>query len=98
MTAGRSRRSKPLKTFDDSPASLPGLGPKTAAWLAEVGITTVAELRQVGAVAAYARLKHRDPKQVSRNALWGLYAALNGMRWTDISAEVKARLLSEAGE
>lgn len=79
-------------------ASLSGLGPKTASWLGEVGITTVAELRQVGAVAAYRRLKHRDPKRVSRNALWGLYAALNGIRWTDISVEMKERLLQEADE
>lgn len=34
--------------------SLRNLGPKTAAWLAGIGITTRAELAQVGAIEAYA--------------------------------------------
>jgi DNA transformation protein len=98
MISRRTSRPKPSGLTGDSPATLPGLGPQTVAWLADVGIATIGELQQVGAVAAYARLKHRDPKRVSHNALWGLYAALNGIRWTDISPEVKARLLTEAGE
>lgn len=42
-------------------ADLPGIGPKTAAWLEAVDIATEAELREIGAVDAYRRLKHRDP-------------------------------------
>lgn len=77
---------------------LPGLGPKSIGWLNEVGITSEAELRAIGAVAAYRRLKHWNPRLVSRNALWGLYAALNGIPWTSIDAATKQRLLAEAGE
>ena len=79
-------------------SALKGIGPKTAAWLAEVGIGTVAELRAVGAAAAYRRLKHRDPKGVSLNALWALHGALEGIPWTQLDAAAKARLLEEAGE
>jgi DNA transformation protein len=37
--------------------SLSGLGPKTVAWLSEAGVNTADELRALGAVAAYVRLK-----------------------------------------
>jgi DNA transformation protein len=96
----RARKSPPSRpsTAQGDIAALPGLGPKTASWLGEVGITDVPELRRLGAVEAYRRLKHWDPKRVSRNALWGLYAALNNMRWTEIPTAVKTRLLREAGE
>ncbi|HEX2581065.1 MAG TPA: TfoX/Sxy family protein [Dongiaceae bacterium] len=74
---------------------LPGIGPKTAQWLKEVGIETETELRAIGAVDAYCRLKHRNPRLVSRNALWGLHAALIGISWKDIDASTKAHLLAQ---
>jgi DNA transformation protein len=76
---------------------LPGIGPISAGWLREVGIETEADLRAVGAAAAYRRLKHWAPKRVSLNALWGLYSALTGVPWNQIDAETKARLREEAG-
>ncbi|MBP2312291.1 TfoX/Sxy family protein [Azospirillum soli] len=75
--------------------TLPGLGPTTASWLAEVGIATESDLRALGAVAAYRRLKHWNPKRVSLNALWGLHAALTGIPWTRIDPTTKERLLAE---
>ena len=79
-------------------AALPGIGPKTADWLREVGIETEADLRDLGALAAYRRLKHRDPKRVSLNALWGLYAALEGIPWTAVDRAAKERLLVELSQ
>ena len=76
-------------------ATLPGIGPRTAEWLADVGIPTESDLRELGAVDAYRRLKHRDPKHVSLNALWGLHAALAGIPWTAVDRETKERLLAE---
>ncbi|NCZ30069.1 MAG: competence-specific regulator, partial [Betaproteobacteria bacterium] len=38
-------------------AELPGLGPMSAAMLAGVGITSVAQLKRLGSVRAYARVK-----------------------------------------
>lgn len=76
--------------------ALPGLGPKSVLWLREVGIETEAELRSVGAVAAYRRLKHWNPRLVSLNALYGLHAALNGLHWRAVDEETKARLRAEA--
>jgi DNA transformation protein len=77
---------------------LAGLGPKSEAWLREVGINSEEELRAIGAVAAYRRLKHWNPRLVSLNALYALHAALNGLHWRLVDDETKARLRAEAGE
>jgi len=66
--------------------------------MAEAGITTERELRDLGPAGAYRRLKHWDPKRVSLNMLWGLYGALNGVPWAEIDAGTRARLLAEVGE
>jgi DNA transformation protein len=87
-----------LTSHPDRPIRLlPGIGPKSAAWLAEVGIVTESQLRTLGAVAAYRRLKHWNPRLVSRNMLWGLHGALAGLPAARIDPATKARLLAEAG-
>lgn len=76
---------------------LKGLGPKTIRWLAEVGIESEADLRAIGAVAAYHRLKQWAPRLVTKNALWGLHAALNGIDWRQLDDATKEALLREVG-
>jgi DNA transformation protein and related proteins len=77
---------------------LPGLGPKTELWLREVGIHTEGELRAIGAVAAYRRLKFWNPRLVSLNALYALHGALNGLPRHAIDEETKARLRKAAAD
>jgi DNA transformation protein len=90
--------SPPPKSMKSRPIHLlPGIGPVSAGWLKEVGIETEADLRALGAAAAYRRLKHWDPRRVSLNALWALHGALTGVPWNKIDAETKARLIAEAG-
>jgi DNA transformation protein len=101
--AGRSDRPaiwapNALMPASDKPGTLPGLGPKSTEWLAEVGITTVAELREVGAIAAYRRLKHWNPRLVSLNALYALHAAVHGLHWRAVDDATKARLRAEAAD
>ena len=76
---------------------LPNLGPATRRRLEEAGIATESELRSLGAVEAYRRLKFRDPKRVSLNALYALEAALRNCHWLHLPADVKAALKAEAG-
>lgn len=76
-------------------ARMRGIGPKSALWLAAVEIRTEADLRALGAVAAYRRVKHYEPQRVSLNMLWGLHAALVGIPWTAVDTETKQRLLRE---
>jgi DNA transformation protein len=71
------------------------LGPKSALWLAEAGIRTPDELREIGAVKAYARVKALHPKSASLNLLWALAAGLEGRDWRDLDAAEKASLVAE---
>ncbi|WP_084639772.1 TfoX/Sxy family DNA transformation protein [Kaistia adipata] len=71
---------------------LPGIGPKMADWLEAVDIRREGTLRELGAVDAYWRLKHRDPRSISLNALWCLHAALQGIPMRAVDATVKGRL------
>ena len=72
--------------------TLPGIGPMTQSRLAEAGIRSVDDLRSMGAVEAYRRLKFMLPRQVSLNALYALEAALRGCHWLDLPQDVKAAL------
>lgn len=86
-----------MPAFEKAPASaaiseLPGLGPKSVALLARVGITSHAELRRVGAVAAFVRAR-RCGTGVSLNLLWGLESALTGMPWQEVARMHRTSLL-----
>lgn len=72
--------------------TLPGIGPVTQSRLEEAGIHTIGELRSMGSVEAYRRLKFMLPRQVSLNALYALEAALRGCHWLDLPQDVKAAL------
>ncbi|MEM9657669.1 MAG: TfoX/Sxy family protein [Planctomycetota bacterium] len=76
--------------------SLRNVGPASAAWLAAVGVGSLADLRRIGSVAAYARVRRVRP-QASRNLLWALEGALRNCDWRDLSNEDKAQLERELG-
>lgn len=77
-------------------STLPGIGAVTQAWLDEAGIGTVRDLRSLGAVEAYRRLKFMFPGRVTLNALYGLEATLRGCHWLDLPESVKTALQREA--
>ncbi|MBM6582650.1 TfoX/Sxy family protein [Microvirga sp. BT689] len=81
---------------DASLETLPGIGPVTQGWLTEVGIHTVGELRSIGAVEAYRRLRFMLPRRVNLNALYALEAALRGCHWLDLPQDVKTALQHQA--
>jgi DNA transformation protein len=68
----------------------------TQGWLDEAGVRTVADLRSIGSLEAYRRLKFMFSRQVSLNALYGLEAALRGCHWLDLPQDVKETLQQEA--
>jgi len=68
------------------------LGPKSAAVMASAGFTSLEQLRQVGAVAAYVKAK-RTGANVSLNLLWALEGALSGLHWRDVAREHRTTLL-----
>ena len=71
------------------------LGAASAAWLREVEIRTIADLRSIGPALAYRRVKARNPS-TSLNLLWAMAAGLADRDPRDLSDEEKARLLKEA--
>lgn len=68
------------------------LGPATASWLAEVDIENEDELREVGAIDAYHRMKFRFGGNVSLLALYAMEAALQDCDWRTLSVETRAML------
>ncbi len=77
--------------------SLLNLGPKSSEWLRDAGINTIAELEQLGPVAAFRLVKDRQPK-VSLNLLWALEAGLKGKDWRELPKATKQRLRKKAEE
>ena len=73
-------------------AELPGLGPKSEAMLAAAGIRSVAQLKRLGAVRAYAKVK-ASGANASLNLLWALEGALTGLHWQVVAREHRLSLL-----
>ncbi len=75
--------------------ALRNLGAKSARVLAETGIRTVAELRQIGPAKAYARAKALSPRSVSLNLLWAIAAGLADRDWRALTQKEKDSLLAQ---
>ena len=56
--------------------NLRNLGPASAIWLREVGITTIGQLERMGAGVTYRLVKQHQPK-ASLSLLWALAAGLS---------------------
>ena len=73
------------------------VGAATARWLRAVGITSVAELRRVGAAEAYGRIEYQFGKAVNKNLLYALAGALQDRPYNSFSEREKAALCAAAG-
>ena len=93
MTAA-ARPAKPAAGAGRAPAmaDLAGLGPKSQAMLERAGIRSVAHLRQLGAVRAYAQVR-ASGAAASLNLLWALEGALTGLPWQVVAREHRLSLL-----
>lgn len=67
-----------------SAAQLRNIGPKSAAWLRQVGLRSEQDLRAAGAVEAFMRVK-RAGFRPSLNLLYALEGALQGCHWQQVS-------------
>jgi DNA transformation protein len=76
----------------DDLTTLKNIGPASASQLRDVGIGTAVELRKIGAVDAYRRLKHAFPRHVSLLMLYALEGALRDCHWNRLPPGVKDRL------
>jgi hypothetical protein len=70
------------------------VGPKSTAWLRQVGIRTEDALREAGAVGAFVKVK-RAGFRPSLNLLYALEGALTGCHWQQIAPERRQQMLAE---
>ncbi|WP_419320522.1 TfoX/Sxy family protein [Caulobacter sp. ErkDOM-E] len=74
---------------------LRGLGSVSARWLESVGIIREDDLRAIGAVEAFARVRLAAAPDVSLNLLYALEGALRDVDWRVLPSEVKQSLRTE---
>ena len=77
-------------------ARLKNIGPASIRQLREIGIEDAAALRKLGALAAYRRLKHAFPREVSLLMLYALEGALRDCHWNRLPPGVKEKLQAAA--
>ena len=73
---------------------LRNIGPKSAAWLRQVGLRTREDLAEVGAVDAFMRVKRAGFKP-SLNLLYALEGALRDCHWQEVPEDRRTVLVSE---
>jgi len=75
------------------------VGPKSAAWLRQVGVRTTDDLARVGPVDAFLKVK-RAGFRPSLNLLYSMAGALADCHWADLPEDRKQELLAglEAAE
>ena len=86
--SGGERRADPL-------ARMKNLGPISAARLRAVGIDSPEELRRLGAVEAFLRLRRGLPFDISLVFLYALHGAVTDTDWKQLSESTRARLRRE---
>ena len=75
-------------------SDLPNFGPKSLQMLAQAGIHTLEQLRELGAVRAYVLVKYSGSCS-SLNLLWEIEGALSGRHWREVAKHDRLRLLLE---
>ena len=70
---------------------LPNIAAKLDAQLADIGITTFAELKRIGSREAWLRILARDPSACLMR-LSALEGAIQGVRWHNLDDNTKASL------
>jgi DNA transformation protein len=74
---------------------LRNIGPKSAAWLRQVGLRTRADLEAAGALEAFMRVKRAGFKP-SLNLLYALEGALLDCHWQEVSESRRSELVQAA--
>ena len=71
------------------PLKMRNIGPKSAAWLRQVGLRTPEDLVEAGPLEAFMRIKRAGFKP-SLNLLYSLEGALRDCHWQDVPEDRRA--------
>ncbi len=77
-----------------SAGKLRNIGPKSTAWLRQVGLRSAEDLAAIGAVAAFAKVRRAGFKP-SLNLLYSLEGALLGCHWQEVPEARRQQLVAE---
>lgn len=77
------------------PLKMRNIGPKSAAWLRQVGLKTPEDLREAGPLEAFMRIKRAGFKP-SLNLLYSLEGALCDCHWQDVPDARRTELVAAA--
>ncbi|MGV8961118.1 MAG: TfoX/Sxy family protein [Stenotrophomonas sp.] len=77
-----------------SAEKLRNIGPKSTAWLRQVGLRTRADLTAAGAVGAFVKVRRAGFKP-SLNLLYSLEGALQDCHWQEIPEARRQQLVSD---
>lgn len=86
---GKSNRSPGTATTTEK---IRNVGPKSAAWLRQVGVRTNEDVRRLGAVEVYLRTRRAGFKS-TLNLLYALGGAEDDCHWQDLSEERRRTLV-----
>ena len=78
-----------------SAEKLRNIGPKSMAWLRQTGVRTLDDLKSVGALSAFVRVK-RAGFRPSLNLLYALEGAILDCHWQEIPDARRAQLIADA--
>jgi hypothetical protein len=76
-------------------AKLRNIGPKSMAWLRQTGVRSLDDLKAVGALAAYVRVK-RAGFRPSLNLLYALEGAILDCHWQELPEGRRSELIAQA--
>ena len=79
----------------DNPLKMRNIGPKSSAWLRQVGLRTREDLEAAGALDAFMRVKRAGFKP-SLNLLYALEGALHDCHWQEVPESRRSELVARA--
>lgn len=78
-----------------SAAKMRNIGPKSAAWLRQVGLRSLEDIAAIGTVDAFMKVRRAGFKP-SLNLLYALEGALQNCHWQDVPDARRTELVSAA--
>lgn len=80
-------------SMSSSDAKIRNVGPKSAAWLRQVGVRTTEDLARIGPVEVFLKVK-RAGFRPSLNLLYSMAGALEDCHWADLPDAHKQELIA----
>lgn len=79
----------------ESPRKMRNIGPKSAAWLRQVGLRSLEDITAIGTVEAFMKVRRAGFKP-SLNLLYSLEGALQDCHWQEIPEARRSELVQAA--